>query len=238
MVLHRCYTIALLLLIAGSACAFQFGWWFEDAAPSPVPQDFIAEWQFDGDTTETKGTYNITATNGSPFFVTDGFKSGVDCVDLNAVNTYYTLGTDCDVTSDFTYSFWSEFDGNYGNYNFLGSGNSNNDNLGPRDIGASIAVQFKVDGSGANVSATNSASMPTAWTHWICGRSNGIGVVYVNGTYKGQNAAVGNGTMTLDVLFGIGNSSYGWNGRCAQLKVYDRWLTATEISDIYTEEKP
>jgi hypothetical protein len=96
---------------------------------------------------------------------------------------------------------------------------------------------LEIDANSSRSSVTSS-TIATAdqWYHIVGVRSGTTGYLYINGILNKQNSVTGNViSADTDSQFFIGNISRptslseGWNGNIAQVSIYNRALTASEI---------
>ena len=96
---------------------------------------------------------------------------------------------------------------------------------------------LEIDANSSRSSVTSS-TIATAdqWYHIVGVRSGTTGYLYINGILNKQNSVTGNViSADTDSQFFIGNISRptslseGWNGNIAQVSIYNKALTASEI---------
>jgi prepilin-type N-terminal cleavage/methylation domain-containing protein len=105
-------------------------------------------------------------------------------------------------------------------------------NLRPR-------LWVRVGGSWLAAEDTTGLSLNT-WYH-ITGTYNGNNILlYINGTQKASTSAVGSMTQATDITrIGSRNTATNYfRGRISEVRIYNRALTAGEISYSYTYKKP
>jgi hypothetical protein len=78
----------------------------------------------------------------------------------------------------------------------------------------------------------------SGWGYWTITYDGSYVRIYRNGVYEGQQASLGTANWTGGMR--IGNYTYGgytWNGPIAVVKMYNRALTSTEITQNYNQYK-
>jgi len=78
----------------------------------------------------------------------------------------------------------------------------------------------------------------SGWGHWVIVYNGSHVRIYRNGVFEGQQATTGTANWSNGIR--IGNYTYGgypWNGQMAVVKMYNRALTDTEVSQNYNSYK-
>ena len=78
----------------------------------------------------------------------------------------------------------------------------------------------------------------SGWGHWVIVYNGSHVRIYRNGVFEGQQATTGTANWSNGLR--IGNYTYGsypWNGQMAVVKMYNRALTDTEVSQNYNSYK-
>ena len=96
---------------------------------------------------------------------------------------------------------------------------------------------LEIDANSTRSSVTSSQSaLPNKWYHIVGVRNGTTGYLYINGVLDKQNSVTGNViSADTDSQFVVGNLSRpsnlteGWNGNIAQVSIYNRALTASEV---------
>jgi len=175
------------------------------------------------------GVYNFTASNGAglggddSYFLFDGTNDVVNS------NIDYTFGSD-----DFTLSIWVNNNDHSGTHVVLAN-----------RIGTSNRFSFYLDNAGIlNVYTSGTTSVGLAgstaltddtWYYVTFVRDDNVGYIYLNGD-EDSTGAVSTGNLgTNPVQVGHENGGAVINGFLSDLKIFNRVLTSTEVSDLYDE---
>jgi hypothetical protein len=264
MVLHRRYTIGLLLLIATTATAFQFGWWFEEVAAGwTPPQSGNIQVQSifdDGIVMESGGDYGPTnayyagaVTDVAPIFFWTG--GGIETNELGSgnlvgYNSDASNGKALQITGKqslppspaFAFTNWTVCAWYYP------EATPNGDCFLEIKNSAS-ALKLLCDVSGSNLrfwinGVSSSVTLPSVsnWTHmaWCYDADAGTpnGVLYIDGSPVKTN----NTTFTLgNAYFGITRrqaGSYGLKAKYDDIYIWDVTLSQSDITDIVNHGNP
>ncbi|HSB02532.1 MAG TPA: arabinofuranosidase catalytic domain-containing protein [Anaerolineales bacterium] len=208
--------------------------------PPPAQQNPITLYPFDGNANDTSGNgLNATLVNG-PTFTTGRINQAVS---LNGSNQSVSLPTGIvSNLGDFSIATWVFLNSSSGwNRIFdFGTGTTVNMFLTPQN-GSTNAVRFAIttSGNGAEQQITGSSALPTGvWTHVAVTKSGNTGTLYVNGSVVGTN-----NNMTLSPS-SLGSTNQNWlgrsqysadpflNGRIDDFRIYNRALSASEVSSL------
>ena len=104
---------------------------------------------------------------------------------------------------------------------------------------------LEIDANSTRSSVRSSTiAVADQWYHIVGVRSGTTGYLYVNGILNQQNVVTGNViSADTDSQFGIGNigrpslRDEGWNGDIAQVAIYDRALTSSEVTQNFNANK-
>ena len=208
--------------------------------PTPTPGTGpIVYYPFDGNANDSSGNGKNATLNGSPTFVTG--KSG-QAVALSGSSQYvslpsgiisgltnFTIATWVNVT---TLSTWSRiFD--------FGTGTSVYMFLTPQ-CGSGVRFAITTNGNGSEQQINGASALATgAWVHVAVTLSGTTGTLYVNGAVVGTNASM---TLNPSSLGTTGNNYIGKSqfsdpyltGDIDNFRIYNRALSATEISSLYS----
>jgi hypothetical protein len=109
------------------------------------------------------------------------------------------------------------------------------------DSGQHFSMRHYTTGDTLRSANSSTTYVPGGWHHvaGVVSRSGGTIKIYVDGLLKGTTAFAPN-TAAREYLasrFRIGRASTYWsaNGKVDQVRIYDRALTAAEVSDLATE---
>ncbi|MFA5080103.1 MAG: LamG-like jellyroll fold domain-containing protein [Candidatus Paceibacterota bacterium] len=217
---------------------------FEVSIPISLATNFVSEWKFDGQTSvesaattdDVKDTWG--GNNGTPSGPT--VKGGSDCVSGKCLsydgNDYIYFGSDSSLTFSDEASWTAEY------WIFPTKANWNtlscpvNSTGKPRIIAPhyTTAVYF-LNANGSYKSIWN-ILVASKWQH-IVYTCNGTTItrdmdIYVNGVKKGTIAA-GNSQMGFNYL-GIGtNSTYNFQGKIDNVRLYNNTLSASQVRGQY-----
>jgi len=230
--MRSCFIIlAALFILAASAVA------------SSATTDPVVWYKFD----ETSGTTaSDSSGNGKTATLVNGptWAGGffANAVSLDGTNDYVSLPTGIVSTlTDFSISCWVNLGANNGwNRIFdFGTGTTVNMFLTPSAGGGAIRYAITTSGAGGEQRINGTSALPTgSWQYVVVTLSGSTGTLYVNGVQVGQNtsmtlkpSSLGNTNQNY-----IGKSQYGdpyFKGLIDDFRIYDRALTAAEISDAY-----
>ena len=203
----------------------------------------VSKYALDYDANDSVGSNNGTLTNVT--FATDGTDKRVAVFDGTA---QISAGTNFQFTNeDFTYSLWIKptsatqngyaivfgaYEANYTGY-YLSQDASNHNS-------------YRFTGNdGSSWSGDNSRFSLTvdAWTHVVIVRSGTTITVYKNGSLEYSDSSeiastIGYGSsnppLTIGNSWSGGGYNYAWQGRIDDMRVWDRALSATEASSLYS----
>lgn len=210
------------------------------------PSSGVSYWDMEsgsGDLTDQWGS-NTGTVNG-PSFDSNTAQAGTYSLSFDGSNDDVDMGDVADLepgTGAMSWSFWANSSDphpndtrgnmvekgafNNGGYNFVADGSSEIE-MNLRDNG----------GNDIRPVSTNDISWNGTWQH-ICGTYNGTDAaeLYINGSSAGTDSNASFGGMStgdqfiLGVRDGVGRY---FGGNIDEVKVYDKELTATEVSDLY-----
>ena len=201
-----------------------------------VPNNGIAQYQLDGDVTDTWG--NNDGTNNGVTFIDDSVRGQVG--DFNGSGNYLQLPFSADDSST-SISAWVKSD-TFGT-------DSYETIIASYDGASGIALQMGTsngtvrsivfDGTG-ELSAVSSTSINDGTWYHIVGEYNGSDTVriYVNGLLEDTStSSIGNIDSSTNYSIGRQPNLNGefWLGQIDKAEVYDTTLTANEVSRLYKE---
>jgi len=207
------------------------------------------------DATDETGSYNGTATNVN--FNVEG-KYGFAGF-FNGSNSKIVIPSDFELTGDdlpLTFSAWINFDSLIANGSFRALVGSQTSARGPIAINmygtSSGAITASLEryesggqyyNTGYNSTAALFTYVPNTWYHIVFSYSTGRDVsVYINGSQSG----ITNPTYNLDygvsqasqneTTIGLyGSSGYGWIGKIDQVRIFNKAISADEVTKLYNE---
>jgi parallel beta-helix repeat protein len=209
------------------------------SVPGPtIPQDYVAYWKFDGDTTDETGNNDGTWIGGAETYSPGQVGQALN---FSMPGDYVDLGHFPGIENQqaITISAWvkpadplaSKFLSN------LGSGDdtlefyrhTGNENVEIRLYNTANVV----------VIAGKSDAIPSADTNWhhVAATYDGTNVcVYVDNIIGNFCRALTGNTQITDNSLSISSSSGSWNGLIDEVIIYNRSLSAAEIQQIYAAQ--
>jgi len=210
----------------------------------PVDNSVGAYYKFD----ETGGTIAVDSWGngndatlvGGPTWVLGKYGNAVS---LSGSSQYVSLPVGImSPISDCTIACWVKLSSNamWSRIFDFGSGTGVNMFLTPQGGAARIRYAITTSGSGGEQQIDGAAALPTeSWQHVAVTWTGNVGTLYVNAVQVGQNASMtlkpsslGNTTLNY-----IGRSQYNdpyLAGLVDEFRIYNRALSAAEISQLYT----
>ena len=182
-----------------------------------------------------------TLTNGPTYSSADGgaivFDGDNDYVDFGTITTSNPLQMNSPSGGGLTISWWGTFDGSGDDYQriFDKSNGTNGSNGWAIFLGLSGNYNLRVGsgGVGFEVTTTQVGSTGT-WENWCFtwNSSTNAWVVYLNGSQDNSGTQTYNiPSVETNARIGSWNHSTGreYNGKIANMLIYDRVLTSTEV---------
>lgn len=189
--------------------------------------------------------YNGTLTNGPTFNSSDGGSIVFDGTDDYVITSNTTLNFS--TNANFTYCAWI-----YPSFSSASpTGRAVIDFTGPapgflrsylRWEGSGLGFYFDIASGGGSAWYTGPLTFSANTWHYLCfthGSSN-VGNFYFDGIAKSTTTAVLNAATVTNNKITIGYgavNSYYWAGRISNVQIYNRTLTASEISQNYNAQK-
>jgi len=211
---------------------------------SPLPQDYVSYWKFEGNANDEKGVNNGTLTGNAGIGI-DSEKGNILSLDGNGDYVGVADSSSLDIGDQISLSVWVKLN-SYSSWSKLiikpyqadadpwelytidlgGNGNT------PRFI-----LTDGIPGGNSAILVHNSTISLNQWYH-IVGTYNGnTANLYINGNFvtnQSANFDIGINNTSL----GIGGfGTYCVNGLMDDVMIYNRALTAAEVSDIYDVQK-
>jgi len=200
----------------------------------------IAEYKFENSGNASTGSYNLTAF-GSPTYSSSTKKEGSYSVYLNGSAYLYNNSTSISVSSGMTVSAWVYASATVSTPTVVTLYNSSSYYY---SFGAEGSI-----GSTANLIVYDNTNNPTCtvainsgtWYHVVftVDASSKNVLMYVNGSVISDNDATANTVGTyIATITKIETGSFGgscnWTGYIDDVRIYDKVLSATEISALYS----
>jgi|Napbiome12C3dose_1001474.scaffolds.fasta_scaffold00057_2 hypothetical protein len=220
------------------------------AQVSSTSQVFIREisnvqgaWQMDDNVSGDSQTITDASGNGRNGTTTDGANNtGMDCTvsgkfgkgcQFDGADDYLTVANNAvfNMTDTFSIEFWMYTDNISQNYGTMLS----------KDYGSHYQFNFngtagtvKFFPGGSDAAAITSTTVPQgAWVH-VVGTYNGSqGLIYINGVQKGTTTVTTPGNSTAITMGADMNHSFPFTGSLDDVRIYNKTLSTTEISDLY-----
>ena len=207
------------------------------------------------DASDETGSYNGTATNVDFNFQGKYGFAGK----FNGSNSKLVIPSDFGLTADdlpLTFSAWINFDSLIANGDFRALVGSQTSARGPIAINmygtSSGAITASLErynnggqyyNSGYNSNAALFTYVPGTWYHIVFSYSTGRNVsVYINGSQSGitnptYNLGVANSQASQnETTIGLyGSSGYGWIGKIDQVRIFNKAISAAEVTTLYNE---
>jgi len=228
------------------------------AEPTPVAQsNLVAWWRMGDDSGDTLKDSATTTDFGdsTPYdFVEEGQSAnqtntlqngGVTDIETGANSSAYDMIPDgnldsplTNLTSPFTFMGWVNLDRKTQRQAFFGDWNSGNSDFYINQIDFDEIVVLN-DDLGNNI--TTNVSLQTGSYVHVAGVLNTTNRLYIDGVQQGTAAGVSSGNYTSGDGFDVGslnNSLQFSDAQFDDVRVYNRELTASEISSIFNATKP
>ena len=187
----------------------------------------IAKYELDGNTNDTTGTYNGTATD-----ITYGTGKYGNSAIFNAISDRITTTIDR-VNSDTSYSMWVNPTNNTIGFGLISTTDTTtaSNYFNQSFIDTSGKLRFGIGWIAGSISTTTIPN--NSWTYITLVKEGSNYSTYINGVFE---AIYTNSTTVLTNPLSIGdyNGSAGI-GSIDQVEIYDRALTQQEIDTLYTQ---
>ncbi len=200
-----------------------------------VPSDYVAYWKFDVDASDETGSYDGAFVNGAGV-VSDAVRGGV--LGLDGSNDYVNVGS-FDPASSGSISFWINLDVVTGAFDRIFGGDDAFE-MRAQDAAGGYMIQNDLFTNGSSVLSGVSVLGFGTWSH-VVGTydSSGFKQIYIDGSLDAPGVR-SNDDPGIDVLFiGVrtGMSDY-IDGYLDDVMIYNRVLTSSEVSNIFSVQTP
>lgn len=197
-----------------------------------------AWWKFNGDMNDSSGNGKNLTNNGATS--TTGQNGAVNnAFSFNGAGNNATVANVMNMNNDFTISMWikgSEISSWRWILNLNNYGTANDGGITFTTNAYKIRWSYGAWFTDALLVA-NTTTDSVSWYHVAFGRSGGTLFSYLNGASAGifQNAASNNINTSASLKLGQGPSGSDWyGGSLDDVRIYNRALSTSEISSIYT----
>jgi hypothetical protein len=190
-----------------------------------IGDDCVARYTFENEITDSVGSNNLT---GSPSYSTADKKEGASSLYLNGSTSLTAAFTLSDTES---ISAWVYLDASAGLYST------------PIALGGSAGLQFYYDednhltGTMGNAGTSAAGSFSTgAWHHIVVTaiKSSNTLYLYIDGSQYSGSGTGDFSSETNNIYIGDdGSGSYYWKGYIDDVQIYNRVLSASEVSALY-----
>ena len=224
-------------------------------AQAGLSDGLIASYTFDGDANDSSGSGYNGAVSGATL-TTDRFGNENSAYSFDGENDYIEVADSEALrlaNTDFTLSVWVNEAQRNSSYNagiLIKRGTEQADGWFTSSLGSAIGGElvgkafYNVSGGG-DPSATSSASMSlNSWHHLAItySLSTGTASFYIDGVFDSSTSGITSPNSTTDSAMRIGadtsGSSYFFNGAIDDVRIYDRALNSTEVSELQAIPEP
>jgi len=216
-----------------------------------VTAGLVARWNFDSNTTDTglSGTVTDTGTLvGSPSYVTGtNAVVGTGALSFNGTTQYVNVpnSTDINITSAMSMTAWVKIASTTDNsYRMILSKKLTFTDAGGYELFYHPVLHQLLVRSGGTSTTYNliqPLTLDTNWHHIAVTINGSSAVFYVDGIAQtGASGVVGNppsNTQKLTIGCRSGTGEYSWNGQLDDVRLYNRALSAGEVTNIFAQTK-
>jgi len=216
-----------------------------------VTAGLVARWNFDSNTTDTSPSGTITDTGtlvGSPSYVTGtGAAVGTGALSLSGTAQYVSVpnSADINITSAISMTAWVKIASTTdNNYRMILSKKVTFTDVGGYELFYHPVLHQLLVRSGGSSTTYNlilPLTLDTNWHHIAVTINGSTAVFYVDGVVQtGASGTVGNPpatTQRLTIGARSGAGDYSWNGQLDDVRLYNRALSAAEVTNIFAQEQ-
>ena len=216
-----------------------------------VTNGLMARWNFDSDATDTSSSGSVADNGtlvGSPSYVTGANAVvGTGAISLNGTSQYMTVANSADVnlTTACSFTAWVKIASTTDNsYRMIISKKAAyTDNGGYELFYHPVLKQLllRCGGNATSYSMSLPLTLDTNWHHLAVTVNGSSATFYVDGVPQtGATGTVGNppsSTQGLVIGRRSGTTDYPWNGQLDDVRLYNRALSAAEVTDILAQEQ-
>ena len=203
----------------------------------PIPTDYFLAYNFNGNFNDINGVNNL-AQNGTVTFTTDR-KGGNTAVQFGS--GYLQTVNNLPASSVWSVSFWMKNNSNSVIIVFGGESGVNNSqtfNFVMNDAGVNYYITIK--GSSFNRWRTSDNLKDNIWHHYVfildrTKLANEEIQVYIDGVKKNTIQFSSSDSSGNFVSSRINFGQQSWTGLLGDIKIYNRPLNQTEITNLYNE---
>jgi formylglycine-generating enzyme required for sulfatase activity len=217
---------------------------FDAKSFNPPSVGLVAHYPFDGNAKDESGN----GRNGTMFSVTSStnrFRDASTALDFNGINSYVNVQQSSFLNfgaGDFSIFLWIRSTGGY----FPTILNNAND-IWPTSTGLEFSLYYPtsnnlalVHGNSRSDIWTEGAVSQNEWIHVGVSCQQGTERLWINGMQvasRQQPRAIGDSNWPLLIgAAALGDTSELFKGQLDELRIYNRALTAAEVSQLYSEE--
>lgn len=202
---------------------------------SPIPTNGLVAWYpFNGNANDESGNGNNGTVNGASL-TSDRSGLALKAYYFDGINDF--ISTDRKILSSFSISFWFQLENNREWAPFVDAHNANFEILA-KFSKPTFIKWISSPNNYDEFSVDNSVELKK-WAHLVCTFTNGTVQVFQNGSFIKSFGSV-NFPMT-DGKFFFGESRSGnsqfLEGKMDDIAIWNRAITADEVSEIYKGEK-
>lgn len=207
-----------------------------------LTRGLVAYYPFEGDATDLTSQGNDGTVNGATYangggpgsfnaYEFDGVDDYIDCGDLLSGRSAFTLAL---------FVRWDHFMGGGSNPGVALQGDDWYNHAGIFESGGDSEVFFRVRGSGTDGVVTTPIPSENEWNHYAITFADSTVKGWENGSYLGSDQAPSTTSNFSDGL-DIGRlawQSFEFDGKLADVRVYDRALSSGELSALAALTEP
>jgi hypothetical protein len=225
----------------------------EGGWPSPggIPRSgLVGEWLMSGDAKDSSGEGEDGSLNGNVATTTDRFGKANKAYEFDGSGDYIQAAADWLPTAERTVSLWFYAYDITNKPGLLGYGGNGDYSGWIQGLNMSGEAGYQKQGHNniAKINSVYSSEPVNRWVHWVITNSSSGTKEYVDGAEIGENESYSNATAVASksifmgsIVDPSGTAAYtdgntGWlRGKLDDVRIYDRALTADEVSALYQE---